>query len=146
VPCLLHSAFCTLTFSFEKLMPGGGMRQCARSSIEKTRVFDPHMSARWAHRFYARVHFEKSYPGGALLKCLLADLVKTSLFRATLVHDLCIARARGALSDPVKTKSIATFRNRTFVLSLPPRGSHVTRRCEVRRPERPTEPRASISD
>jgi hypothetical protein len=97
--CLLSFCLLPTAFSFAKSMPGGGMRQCAKTSIEKTRVFDPHMSARWAHRFDARVHFEKSYPGGALLKCLLADPVKTSVFRPTLVHDLCSALARGALSD-----------------------------------------------
>jgi hypothetical protein len=34
-----------------------------------------------------------------VVKCLLADPVKTSVFRLTLVHDLCSALARGALSD-----------------------------------------------
>ena len=41
---------------------------------------------------------EKSMPRGWLVKCWLANLVKTRLFRATLVHELCSALARGAFN------------------------------------------------
>src|SRR6185369_950948 len=98
-----------------------------RSSIEKTRFFNPHMSARWAQRFYARVHFQKIYPGGASLKCWLADLVNTRVSRETLVHDLCSALARGALSDRCtninsfdRAGAPAGLSNSAFVRSLSP--------------------------
>ncbi len=100
--CLLPAA-CFL--SFEKSMPRGGTRLCASSSIEKTRVFDPHMSARWAHHFYARFHFEKSYPGGAVVKCWLAHSVKTSLFRETLFPHFSRAPARATRPEGPKVNS-----------------------------------------
>src|SRR5262245_38637748 len=97
-------------------MSWGGMRQCAWSSFEKTRVFDPHMSARLVQRFGAQVQIEKSRPRGCHVEMFASRPRKNQSFARNTSTSLQPPLLARRAAPQFRSANVA--RNETIVRSV----------------------------